>query len=182
MLCENCKENTAVIHYNYSLNGHMTDIHLCQKCAYELGLSDIGSANKNDLFTGLFGDWFGTGKGIGQNGYNRGTSVLYNKEKVCPSCGMSETEVRKNGRFGCAECYHTFSSLVVSMLEKLHLSSEHRGRVPVGINCSESVERKIESLTRQMNGAVSKQDYEEAARLRDAIKLLEDNKSGGFDE
>lgn len=61
---------------------------------------------------------------------------------------------------GCPECYDTFRSL-------LH---EHAGEFQ---KIERSPQESREELEEQMHIAVEREDYEEAARLRDRIKELE---------
>ncbi len=182
MLCEHCKSKNATVHYNYSVNGVKTDLHLCVECAEKFVLNSENPGFKNGLFSGLFGDFFGINNGI-QKGTvtEHGLSI---KDDICPSCGMSRSELHKVGRFGCSECYNTFAQDAASMLARLHISTEYMGKIPEGVSESLSLSRKIEKLRRDMQDAVDRQDYEEAARIRDAIKLLQDSDAasqGGAD-
>lgn len=175
MLCEHCKAKNATVHYNYSVNGVKTDLHLCVDCAEKFVFNSSNSGFENGLFSGLFGDFFGSGTSFQKSslaGY--GTDI---REEVCPSCGMSRSELHKGGRFGCGECYKTFSHDVKAMLTKLHVSTEYFGKIPEGVSEALTISRKIEKLQRDMQSAVERQDYEEAARIRDAIKLLQSSDS-----
>ena len=179
MLCEHCKAKNASVHYNYSVNGVKTDLHLCVDCAEKYVFNSNNSGFENGLFSGLFGDFFGSNAS-----FPKGSLAGYGakvKDEVCPSCGMTRSELHKSGRFGCGECYNTFSQDVKAMLTKLHVSTEYLGKIPEGISESLSISRKIEKLQRDMQSAVERQDYEEAARIRDAIKLLQnsDTSDGG---
>lgn len=180
MLCEKCKKRPASVYYNYTLNGLSKDIRLCSECAEELAFNGNNSGVDDSLFSGLFGEYFGKSSYIpfittlGQN-----TKAQQHKEKICPSCGMSESEFHRGGRFGCKECYTTFESTVKEILGKLHVSCEYKGKLFDGTNSEMSLERRIEKLRTEMHSAVEKQDYEEAARLRDAIKMLESSDTIG---
>ena len=35
MICQECQERPATLHYSKVINGEKTDIHLCEKCADE---------------------------------------------------------------------------------------------------------------------------------------------------
>ena len=37
MLCQSCGKNEAVFHYKSSINGNVTEQHLCRDCAAALG-------------------------------------------------------------------------------------------------------------------------------------------------
>lgn len=54
----------------------------------------------------------------------------------------------------------------------------HTGRVPKKLLPHMSREKKIEKLKDKLSIAVGKQEFEEAAKLRDEIKKLEDESAG----
>ena len=59
MLCQNCGKNEATTHVKRVVNGDMTEIHLCQRCAEHLGYGDFFSGFGFDLgniFSGLLGE------------------------------------------------------------------------------------------------------------------------------
>lgn len=174
MLCENCKKNNASFHYKYSENGKVTEAHLCHECAKKQGFLSSG------IFDGA--GFFGTADNLGLGAFSslfqdgEKKSLSGSSVRICPSCGLSENELRRNGKPGCRECYHTFSDIVERMLKKLHMSCEYKGKIPEGASESISVSRKIEKMKEQMQRAVEEQNYEEAAKLRDAIRQLEDVK------
>ena len=41
MLCENCGENQANVKYTQIVNGVKKEMHLCEKCANELGIGNM---------------------------------------------------------------------------------------------------------------------------------------------
>jgi protein arginine kinase activator len=63
---------------------------------------------------------------------------------------------------------------LVPLLEKIHGNLEHKGKIPV--HATERLERQkqIVALRRQLNEAIQKEAYEDAARLRDEIYALEE--------
>ncbi len=182
MLCEKCKKNFATVHYRYNDNGNVTEIHLCSECAKsEEFLFDSGfSADKN-----IFGEY--PGKTIMSSLFNYAGSGKYKVQniKICPGCGLTENELKANGKLGCEKCYSVFLDMIGVMLEKMHMSSEYKGKIPEKADRIASIGNKIEKLKEEMQNAVERQEYEEAAKIRDAIKSLEivykDNKAGGKD-
>ena len=176
MLCDNCKTNSATFHYTHSENGVVIHMHLCSECAKKIGLSSSSSVMGEGLFAGksIFDEISSNAFSPFFTGYQHTTGTLAN-QKICPGCGMSEREFRKYGKFGCKECYNTFSDLCLAILQKIHSSNEYKGKRPTGICENASTERKIEKLREDMQKAVQAQEYENAAKIRDAIRLLEDN-------
>ncbi len=100
-------------------------------------------------------------------------------EKVadCPSCGLSFAAFRKEGRFGCGDCYDSFAQPLEMLLFRVHGDSEgkHTGRRPgqPAPDSRGSRRAEIQQLRRQMLAAVEAEAYERAAQLRDQISKLE---------
>lgn len=175
MLCEKCKKNTATVHYRYSENGNVTELHLCPECAKNEGLmQNNGSAAAGFMSQGgIFEDYFGKAPFSALFGNTLLGKQLSVKQRVCPGCGLSDGELRSGGRLGCAQCYTTFEDIVELMLKKMHQSCEYKGKTPEGTPEGMSLAGKIEKLRSDMQTAVDNQEYEEAARIRDAIRQLE---------
>ena len=93
---------------------------------------------------------------------------------VCRNCGHSFGEYRKTMLMGCSECYHAFFDLLQKDLAKYHGSTFHSGRRP-GEKVQETDNRlfTLVELRKRMEQSISREDYSEAARLRDEIRLLE---------
>ena len=95
---------------------------------------------------------------------------------VCENCGMSYSEFLKTGKFGCSACYGTFGKVFDKSLKQIQGSDTHHGKIPKGFvtsadrvldNISE-----IDKLTLKLQYAVEKEEFEEAARLRDIIREM----------
>ena len=56
MKCEHCGRNEATFFYKSSVNGHVTQVHLCQDCAQQMGYAD--SLRRSMRPMSLFGDDF----------------------------------------------------------------------------------------------------------------------------
>ena len=191
MLCENCKENEATIHYIEIINGVKTEHHLCSACADKLDLSDYVSVLDIDipfvkLLTGL----------LSSNGANEEESDNPMVHVKCPKCGMNFIEFTKVGKFGCEECYDVFGPLIEDNMKKLHGSIEHKGKVyqsNIKSKASKKISTKSENekketsetkvetimdqiaeLNRQLKEAIRTEDYEKAATIRDQVKALKE--------
>ncbi len=81
-----------------------------------------------------------------------------NVDIICPGCGMSYAKIRKLMRFGCARCYDLLGDYI---LEKQDAATD-----------STTPPDDYEELKKKLSLAVKKEDYEEAARLRDEITKL----------
>ncbi len=84
--------------------------------------------------------------------------------RACPRCGYTSAEYKKTHLLGCPGCYETFRELLHEQGTDAHSSpTVQRGEINEG---------NREELEEQMHDAVEREDYEEAARLRDRIKEL----------
>ena len=54
MKCEHCGKNEATFFYKSSVNGHVTQVHLCQDCARAMGYTS--SLRRSMRPMSLFGD------------------------------------------------------------------------------------------------------------------------------
>lgn len=91
----------------------------------------------------------------------------------CPACHYTLENFRTTGLLGCPECYKTFGAELVQIDHEVQPDGEPRRAMEAEYMESPALERgRLELL---MHEAVSHENYEEAARLRDRIKQLSDN-------
>jgi protein arginine kinase activator len=143
-----------------SLNGKIEEHHYCAECNAEFfgSMLPAGFLNTNEfgnLLTNLFG--------------GRHTE----ERNLCPNCGSSLAEISSAGRMGCAECYSYFARELEPYLSRIHGSATHTGKVPKSVSPKRNLMREAERLKKELNEAVVKQEYEQAAKLRDRLKELE---------
>jgi protein arginine kinase activator len=166
MICEICKKNQAKIHVTQIKDNKRISVHLCQECAHEKGVA--GPAinthfSVSDLLAGLL---------KGQEEEAGPPDV----QRTCLECGLSYNSFRESGRFGCSHCYETFRDELQPLLQKIQKGTRHTGKIPRRCGEEVLVERSIADLRRQLQNAVSDENFEEAARLRDRIHELEGGK------
>jgi protein arginine kinase activator len=103
----------------------------------------------------------------------------------CGNCGTSLESVKMGNPVGCSECYCVFSDMLVSELiaaNKIpsHIKKEilakksqpiHLGKTPNKPLTIPSSSR-LTSLNEALNEALKKENYEQAAWIRDQIKDL----------
>ncbi len=166
MLCQNCQKNVATVHVTELLEAgteepEVREEQLCEICAQSKDLPHAPVAKKSvtDILKLLQFS-------AQQSTARRRTAP------ACPNCGMTWEEFRKRGRFGCPEDYEVFKKPLQDLLQRMHGSLEHVGRVP-GVS-PDQLEKKqrLSELGRQLDSAVRDEDYEAAARIRDEIKSL----------
>ena len=103
----------------------------------------------------------------------RGGSV-----QKCPTCGFSQADFKKTGRFGCSNCYTVFAEGLENMLKGMHKGTSHVGKVPPRLLKARQRDDEMKKLQRDLRKAVTEEKYEVAAGLRDKIQQLETGAGG----
>lgn len=140
--------------------------HLCAACAEQLGVAQPKAPKFSaEIIEDLLG------------GLKAGKVSGRARADACPGCGLSATEFRGKGRLGCPRCYETFRGDLMPLLQRIHESQTHRGRLP-GRGAPVAQQAPAESqglldLRRRLEDAVRGERYEEAARLRDDLRRAE---------
>ena len=103
-----------------------------------------------------------------------GTSGTVNSSEIggmcCVHCHTSLDDVLQTSRLGCSNCYAIFHQSLAEIALKMGLTPPfHKGRSDYR---HASISKRITYLTRDLNQALKKENYEEAARLRDQIQSL----------
>lgn len=162
MKCDICGINRAVIHIQQIAGNEEINMSICEKCAKEKGLA----LNNTELNINL--------KNLLKN-FAEIKEAVSAKEAVksCHVCGKTLEDFKKRGKAGCEECYNEFSRYIASFLKTNAGSAEHRGKYPFKINILSQKMKKINNLQSLLNQAVKNEEFEEAAYLRDKIRLME---------
>ncbi|MBQ6163596.1 MAG: UvrB/UvrC motif-containing protein [Clostridia bacterium] len=167
MLCQNCKRNEASTHIRRIVNGTAAEYHLCPECADKLGYaSSLGG-----LGLGL-GELFGSFLG------DIPISRLSNRVLRCEKCGCSFDDIVKSGKVGCADCYELYYDKLLPSLRKIHGQTVHVGKKPRGSEGETSRQSapaadKTAELKQKLADAITEQNFELAAVLRDEIRRTE---------
>ena len=164
MMCEECGVNPAVFHFVTIRNEERTERNLCPACMakYKKQLPGIDIKNLAGILNNLI-----EGKRAGREEIDPETSSI-----TCVQCGMTYGEFRKCGMLGCAECYRAFHEPMMALLQRIHGNTQHAGRIPGGAHSGTSIRMNIDRLKQQLQKAVAAEEYEQAAKLRDAIRTL----------
>jgi protein arginine kinase activator len=158
MNCDVCKQNQATVFLTQIVDGKMQKVNLCESCSREKGVTDPTGFALADLLLGL-----GAAQEIERGG----------PTQKCAVCGFSQADFKKTGRLGCSSCYETFSEGLQSLIKGMHKGTLHVGKKPSRLAKSLEREAHIKSLQRDLRKAVSEENYESAAELRDQIKQIE---------
>lgn len=172
MLCDICHKREAKIYYTEIRNGEKKEQYLCEECAAEQSSFQTkkGEASIEDTLNSFLSNILG---GIYGEGEKPETQQSMPR---CAHCGISYEEVLENGKFGCARCYDNFKDMVDKSLRQIQGANTHTGKKParlkpqgtqVHLNLSEP-----EKLSMQLQEAIEREEFEEAAKLRDRIREL----------
>jgi protein arginine kinase activator len=161
MLCELCKQSQATVHLTEIVNDQMTELHLCEACANQKGAQVESHFGLADLLSGLAD-------------FSKTQEPEEVTAKACPTCGMTYEDFRKVGRLGCADCYTTFKRSLGTLLKRIHGAPIHVGKSPTRlIKPAKMAKTELAELKRRLERAIEKEEFEEAAQLRDQIRRAE---------
>ncbi len=157
--CQKCPKQ-ATLHITEVLpDDRFEEHHLCEQCAHEY-LYDPNT-KKN-------------GKSSALTSEDDEESAPLN-QRECPECKIKFVEFRNTGRLGCPHDYDAFAEELNPLLENIHGDTRHVGKSPRRMPQARQTQSELTRLRRQLQSAVSQEAYEEAARLRDQIRQLEES-------
>ena len=139
---------------------HYEELHLCEECYHKFFLPEPlqpGAGSK--------------GGGLGEE--SEEASALNQRE--CSICGIKFVEFRNTGRLGCPSDYDEFREELLPLLENIHGETRHCGKTPRRLPHNKQTQSELIQLRKQLQQAVTKEAYEDAARLRDRIRQLEES-------
>lgn len=170
MLCDKCHKREAKIYCTEIINGIKKEQYLCEQCAADYASFQMnGDTERRDmsvesLLSGL----------LEKSYRNQGENAVGMTR--CDGCGLSYSEFLKTGKFGCSACYGTFGKVFDKSLKQIQGSDTHHGKVPKGfVTKADHVLddiSELDKLTLKLQYAVEKEEFEEAARLRDIIREI----------
>ncbi len=160
MLCQICKSNVATVRYTEVVDGEVAEVNICPECAAKQGKANDFSLSLEVTAVTVPG---GTSVPLGAT----------NPAATCPACGHTYQDITKHGRLGCVDCYDTFQEALAPLLEKVHGALQHRGKAPRDKQGQFETYAKLAEWRKLLERAIAEEQYEEAARLRDQIRDLE---------
>lgn len=204
MLCENCKIREANIKYTEIINGVKTEHNLCSHCAREMDFGQYsaildGEFPLGKLLSGLLGleddeeETDVRGRVVCPTCGTSFDDFVENSRFGCPDCyGVFDLFISdKMKQLQGSESHKGKHPKFRSAFEKEHLddsgknSSQRSGTLGDDLGKdgkSQDIRsnRRIRELESRLKDAVSREDYEEAASLRDHIRELK--KEAGVNE
>ena len=165
MMCEDCGIRPAKFHLMTIINGDRVEQNLCPLCMakHQKKLPGIDFSNLAGILNSIL-----ESKDEAEQARQEAEYEGY----TCEQCGMTYAEFQKGGMLGCANCYQAFKTPLTALLQRVHGNTQHAGRVPGGVHSGVSIRMNIDRLKQKLQQAVADEEYEQAARLRDAIRAL----------
>jgi protein arginine kinase activator len=159
MKCQQCND-TAIVHLTEIVGGKKREQHFCQACADKQQLLKQQDLNLTAILQTVIGQ-------------NVGSATNELAQLTCPSCGIKYMEFKAAGRCGCPSDYDAFREPLLPLLERIHRGRRHVGKVPVHALKNAAVQTELRDLRQQLRNAIEREEYEDAARLRDLIRQKE---------
>lgn len=158
MMCECCGKRPARLSVTMITNGKSVNRHFCPQCAARLQRGDAQSVQFALLGAMAADD---------------------PPQLLCPACGCTSEQFLRSGRLGCAACYDAFAPILGRIFMQIDGALHHEAPVQSAAQNADNrsplspSEMQLEQLRGELYQAVSEENYERAAVLRDEIRALE---------
>lgn len=155
MLCQSCKQRPATVHFKQTINKNQYEGYLCEQCyAKQNFMPKVNSFfNFNDFFAPI-------------------AYTIPQQQLSCEKCGMTITEFSESGKLGCQQCYSVFRNSLDPIIRQVHGQFTHIGKFPPNVSQTMKIKKSIDNLKIELKKSVEEERYEDAAKIRDEIKIL----------
>lgn len=164
MICEICKNKSAVFHVQQIVGEKVYEMHLCRDCASKKGISKDGKSFDFSLSKLL-------------SNFTQKTKLpekSNNELEKCKTCGTKVNEMKENGQVGCPDCYNFFRSSIAASISFNGVYTFHTGKLPSKLKAYKTILIDKEYLKRELEEAVNNEEYENAVIIRDKLTHLEE--------
>lgn len=160
MLCDGCKQNEANIVLHMMTNGQVATRSLCAECAQKAHTEMTKAfATMGMQIEGL--------QGMVERSQEERERI---PRMMCSNCRTAYTDIGYDTVFGCARCYGAFHEQVMQYLSSLRPVEQAASQAPDVLPVLP--EPTAEELHARLDEALRAEDYEQAASLRDQLKLM----------
>ena len=177
MQCDYC-DSKATVFFTQIIDGVSKKSCLCEKCAIENGVTDPEGFLLDDIPPVSASSQSASaadGKTFGETHIAAvQPSAKVAADQLCPGCGFAFDDLKQIGRLGCSQCYQFFREEIKVNLGVMHKDINHVGRVPEGMLEVFEYRKQLEELKQKMETAITEENYEKAAALRDEMQQLSD--------
>ena len=171
MLCEECGINEATVEIRmFGAGGEASVRHLCQECAEKLKgrLPQIHAVDISDFLGAILDKIRQVRSDASDDEY----------DGECPECGTTWAEFKQSNTLGCPGCYKAFREPIEEYLVRRNGNAVYVGDTPSGGTTENSDVYRMIKLKESLKEAISSENYERAALLRDEIRTLEKTLEG----
>lgn len=149
MMCDACGVRASQITFNVLFSGKKVVRNYCAQCARMIRRGDAMGVQMAVL-----------------------NSLSSENTPACPKCGATIESLQKTGRVGCAACYRSFGAATEELIKKLNGTERQLAETMMETPVVSETQQKIRTLRYELAQAVSVENYERAASLRDEINAL----------
>jgi len=154
MMCDDCKHRPATRPYKeFMMDGKVIEYNLCDECARKRGITGQKKLTPLEILQKLLKE-----------------KTAHDEQVICPECYLSLAEFKRIGRFGCASCLSVFEPHIKNLIREIHNADRHIGK---RLKKGEHKGVEIYRLREELKKAIEKEAYEEAARIRDKLRSLD---------
>ena len=153
MKCENCGKNEVTFVYQSNVNGQITEKHLCSECAEQLGYTQRLAAQSQRMMRGLFGG------GLFEDFFTPVPSLLGRMSRMLED-PFDDFFADMPALGAPAEAEQEAPKAQETLLKQ-----EEQNEI--------SKARQLNALRMEMRKAVSEENFERAAELRDQIREMD---------
>jgi protein arginine kinase activator len=155
--CEICKRRESQVEIAIYLNDKLIRMQVCTECASDCKV-DFDALEK-----GTVPDFIEQCLAIDQKRQRDDSDDI-----ACPECGLTTSDFEDSGQLGCSTCYDALRPLLDDHIRDASPEElERPNKQP------SSGAESIVSLQRKLRAAVDREEYEDAAVLRDKINALQ---------
>lgn len=152
MMCDCCGARPSQVTFQVAFAGKKIIRNYCAQCAKDLRRGDA--------------------LGVQMAVVNSLSPENVENAAACPKCGATVEKMQKTGRMGCAACYRAFGAVTEEMLKKLNGTERQLAETVLDAPVLTETQQRLRSLREELAQAVSVENYERAAQLRDEINAL----------
>ena len=167
MKCQHC-EKPATFHITELTGTKPVEFHLCEVHA-KLYLMQPDQSQATPTIAGVLAQQL--------NMHQTAEELAKLDQRACPVCGITFFEFRNQGRLGCPHDYVFFEHELEPLIFNIHGKTQHEGKRPQRMHNSDR-QTEVIRLRREMKEAIGRENYEEASKLRDAIRRIEEADQG----
>jgi protein arginine kinase activator len=158
-------DKQATVHITVIENQKVSELHLCQ---------EHGAAEQLTLLKGQ-GPEAGKASPSAAESAQAAAAKVKGGANACPECGLNWATFIQSGRLGCVRDYEVFRKDLDAVIRQTQqMGRRHTGKVPARAGGGgDPAARELDRLKDALNRAVTRENYEKAAELRDKIRDFE---------